>query len=562
MPKQWVFIILSLSTALWSFAGRGTALAQDDLEGGFEFPNPAFWTEQCLFLGGEELYEEALSACERAIALQPEAENREVWQARSYSLFQLERYGEAVVSYNRLLRLTPRDSLAWTNQCVALYRLERYEDAIASCEQALLANGNWGIGSPALAWYHRGRTLQASGSEQETVEEALIFFQRALESYDRALELDPDEGLIVAGRCEVLSVLVDGGRVEEGCDLEEAIASYEIAAANAPNDVDLWKNQALALERLGRDEKALVSYARALAIRPEYSLVLAQQCAVLNRLGNYEEALTACEGALAGDGEWGDRNPAFAWSQSSRAHVGLEQYEEALAAAERAVTIAPNFSEAWNNRGVSLWHLNRFEEALAATQRAVAIAPDYAIALFNTGRSLSSLDRYDEAMEFYNRAIAAYDVRPPQPLSCQELRSDIADIRSPVRKICASLWNHKGVAHIQLQEYSEAKQGLQIATELDPDFFEAWYNLGIALVSLNENEAALEVYRQADRLRPNRIDILMVRGTLLEKLERYEDAIAIYDVILSLDPQYIPARQNRARAIAILLERQLNPSSQ
>jgi tetratricopeptide (TPR) repeat protein len=562
MPKKWVFIVLSLSTVLSSFAGRGVVLAQGDAEGGFEYPNPAFWTEQCLFLGGEELYEEALGACERAISLNPGAENRSVWQARSYSLFQLERYAEAVVSYNHLLRLTPKDSLAWTNQCVALYRLQRYESAIASCEQALSMNGNWGIGSPALAWYHRGRTLQALGSQQGTVEEALTFFGWALESYDRALELAPDEGLIAAGRCEVLSALVDAGRAQEGCDLEEAIASYEIAAASTPNDVDLWKNQGIALERLGRDEKALVSYTRALTIRPEYSLVLVQQCAVLNRLGQYEDAQKACEAALGGDGVWGDRNPAFAWSQIARAHIGLEEYEAALAAAERAVAIAPNLPEAWNNQGVSLWHLNRWEAALTATQRAVALAPDYAIALLNTGRILSSLERYEEAIAFYDRAIAAYDVRPPQPLSCQKLRGDVPDIRSSVREICASFWNHKGVAHLRLKEYQEAREALQIATEINPDFFEAWYNQGIALVSLNENEAALEVYRQADQLRPNQIDILMARGTILEKLERYEDAIAIYNAILSLNPQFIPARQNRARTLEIWLNQQLNPRPQ
>ncbi|MBD2576486.1 tetratricopeptide repeat protein [Oscillatoria sp. FACHB-1406] len=553
MGKRWILIVISLSSVFWGGAVR----AQENGGEEFKYPNPAFWAEQCLFLGGQKLYAEALKACERAIALAPEEENRELWQARSYSLFQLERYAEAVVSYNQFLRLSPEDSLAWTNQCIALYRLERYDSAIASCQQALSTNGNWGIGSPVLAWYHRGRTLQALGGQQPTQEGALNYYQQAVESYDRALELAPNDSLAAAGRCELLSVLEAGG----GCNIETAIAAYETAAARSPQDVDLWKNQAIALERLGRDEKALESYMRALAIRPTYSLLLVQQCAVLNRLGQYQEALKACEAAIAGDGVWGDRNPAYAWSQNSRAQIGLGQYEAALAAAERATTIDPNYSEGWNNRGVSLWYLNRLEEALAVTERAIALVPDSAIALFNRGRILSSLQRYADAIASYDSAIAAYDVRPTDPLSCQNLKPDVKDIRQDAREMCASLWNQKGVAHLRLKEYPLAKTSLQMAAAILPDFFEAWYNLGIALASANENEAALEAYARADRLRPNQLDILLARGAILEKLERYEDAIALYDAILAIAPQSTAARQGRARVSEIWLQRKLKPPS-
>jgi tetratricopeptide (TPR) repeat protein len=54
--------------------------------------------------------------------------------------------------------------------------LGKYDEAIASQEKALRVNGNWGNGTPANAWYHRGLAQRKLG-ENET---ALASFERAL----------------------------------------------------------------------------------------------------------------------------------------------------------------------------------------------------------------------------------------------------------------------------------------------------------------------------------------------------------------------------------------------
>jgi len=48
---------------------------------------------------------------------------------------------------------------------------------------------------------------------------------------------------------------------------------------------------------------------------------------------------------------------------------------EALQAYERTVQLAPDFPDAWNNRGVLLRKLDRREEALECFARALQIDP-------------------------------------------------------------------------------------------------------------------------------------------------------------------------------------------
>lgn len=50
-------------------------------------------------------------------------------------------------------------------------------------------------------------------------------------------------------------------------------------------------------------------------------------------------------------------------------------YEEALVFFERATTIAPDWAEAWHNRGNALMYLARYEEALSSFDKALRLEP-------------------------------------------------------------------------------------------------------------------------------------------------------------------------------------------
>ncbi|MBD2066451.1 tetratricopeptide repeat protein [Leptolyngbya sp. FACHB-671] len=530
----------------------------------FEVEDIEFWTDQCQVLAQQQSYADAITACEQAIALEPREDNLELWSARSEALFQLQRFPEAIASYNRVLMVAPNNSFALAQQCAAYRQLGQYEMAIDACEQALSLNGDWGTESPTSAWYQRGLAQRTLGQLPE-----------ALTSFDRAQQINPENTLVLAERCSLLIELQQTTNIQSSasdrCNSATAIRLYESVLAANPTNVDAWLQQGITLEQLGQYERALTSYNRVVAINPDASVALAHQCAMLNQVRQYQAALTACENALQGDGIWQETSPAFVWSQQSRALIGLEQYEAAIAAAERAIALDASNGEAWDHKAISLWQLNRYLDAKTASQQAITTNPHSAQSWFNRGRILSSLSDDQEAVQAYCQAVIL--TGPQNNTRPEHNTPDDANPESRIQQQCRSIWNcstekqstincqiitgidssdnvfrasiraNLAAAFLNTNQNSSALTSAQSATEFDPESFAGWYNQGLALFRLSEYCEAITTYENANRLSPNNIYVLTAMGAALAGEGRTEEAIAAFQSALNLSPDF-PAASN------------------
>lgn len=441
--RWWRTAFACAAAFLWLLVKSNGAIAQSNSsDSSLELEDFDFWAEQCQMLAQNRQYEEALAACEQAIALNDDIdETLEEWSTRGAVLVYLGRYEDALVSFDRVLEEQPDYSLVMTFQCMAQYNLGRFEEAVDTCEAALLTDGNWGQRSPASAWYYRGLSLQQMG-----------FLETALESFERAVRLgssnlaegesgpDPTDGdqevanpqpgpvvnppntveepLAQAEWCHTLHLLGQGrddlvSPSWELCGLDEAIALYEQALLADPQDSVLWRQQGFALEQRGAYERALEAYNQALVLIPDHAQTLARQCGVLNQLERYEAALVACEAALQTVQSRDAHGMAYRLNQHSVALLGLERYEEALAAAERAIAILPDYGPAHNSKAVGLWRIDQNFAANQTIQTALQLYAgreeqfedtfyrpnsdpwplfyrDYGLAWFNYGRILAS----------------------------------------------------------------------------------------------------------------------------------------------------------------------------
>ncbi len=93
------------------------------------------------------------------------------------------------------------------------------------------------------------------------------------------------------------------------------------------------------------------------------------------------------------------------WRERGRLLAAGEEYEEAVAAYDKAVEFKPDDHEAWYNRGNALDDLGRNEEAIASYDKAVEFKPDYHQAWNNRGIALGNLGRYEEAIASYDKAV-------------------------------------------------------------------------------------------------------------------------------------------------------------
>jgi Tfp pilus assembly protein PilF len=83
----------------------------------------------------------------------------------------------------------------------------------------------------------------------------------------------------------------------------------------------------------------------------------------------------------------------------------LRRFEEALAAYDDGLSLAPDDAELHNGRGVALLELRRPMEARDEFVRALAADPDCLDALGNLGNALFKLNRPEEAIAAYDRAL-------------------------------------------------------------------------------------------------------------------------------------------------------------
>ncbi len=204
--------------------------------------------------------------------------------------------------------------------------------------------------STAEAFKNQGNAHKAAGE-----------LDKALESYRRALELDPDYGPAIYNLGVVLQEL---GRFGEAEPFFRRCRSLD------PGDRD-------AVYRLG--------------------LVVAEQ-------RRYAEAAEAFRDALGLD----PQNPAL-WLFLAKAQKELHQYEEAVESAARALAIQPGFAEAQNLLGMLFQDVGRLDEAIERYRAAVATAPDNAAYVNNLGCALGRAGALDEAVAQLQRAL---DLQP------------------------------------------------------------------------------------------------------------------------------------------------------
>ena len=125
----------------------------------------------------------------------------------------------------------------------------------------------------------RGNLLRALGRNAE-----------ALESYDRALAVAPNEVSALIGRADVLVALKRP---------DDALASLDQALSIDPSDAGALSNRGFLLQSLNRHDEALASLDRALQIDPNHAGALFNRGSVLSEFGRYGEALTSYDRAVA-----------------------------------------------------------------------------------------------------------------------------------------------------------------------------------------------------------------------------------------------------------------------
>jgi tetratricopeptide (TPR) repeat protein len=116
---------------------------------------------------------------------------------------------------------------------------------------------------------------------------------------------------------------------------------------------------------------------------------------------NYSQAVLAFDHAITLEPDYFE-----AWNAKADALNRAGNYTEALSVSDQVITLEPDYVKGWINRGFILYNLGRYNEELKSYQTAVAIDPSSPDGWFNIGYSLAGMKRYDEAIAAFDKVQA------------------------------------------------------------------------------------------------------------------------------------------------------------
>ena len=233
--------------------------------------------------------------------------------------------------------------------------------------------------------------------------------------------------------------------------------------------------------------------------------------------------------------------------------IAMGRLEDAIASADRAIALRPDYAQAARNRGAALCALERFGEAVEAYDRAIALKPDFADAYADRALALAGLDRLDEALASADRAVAldpqlaaGYANRARVLVAGKRMAEALAayDQAIELRPDVPHLHDDRAHVQFELERYPDALASTNRAIALRPDFAQAYANRALVLGKLRRFEDALADCDRAIALKPGFVEALVSRGDFLSQLDRPEEAIRSFEAAIALDPGHVNANAN------------------
>ena len=422
--------------------------------------------------------------------------------------------------------------------------------------------------------------LQAkgAGTSDQLVEQGLKYYEKgdfpnAGRYYKQAIHLDPGNAL---------AFLYLGVLANEANQPELAVSMLEQAISLSPDLAPAYQNLGIALDKLGRNDEAAKFFKRAASLAPDSGdqtpKVLEKKSAPLktkttakpppqppgtDSLPN-DQLQTVIQLYQTGNMAGTEQKCREMLKQFPDSYMLLNilgaavqaqgRVEEAIQCFDRMLSLNPDFSEGYYNRGVAFSETGQRQAAAEDYSRAVALNPDFYNAHLNLGLTLDRLGRCDEAIQSFDQAIAlepdnahGYNNRAFSLMNASRLDAALKDCETAIAMDTnlPEIHNIRGLIYDKIGKHQRAVNCFKQALQLKPGAVQFQVNLAKSLNELEKYEQALTHCNQAVDTHPNSPDAFYNRGIALQGLMRLEEAVESYDRAIELSPKASDAFCNR-----------------
>ncbi|MEA3196479.1 MAG: protein O-GlcNAc transferase [Gammaproteobacteria bacterium] len=308
---------------------------------------------------------------------------------------------------------------------------------------------------------------------------------------------------------------VDANEVQRGVKSINGGGEIERHGIDLTPDMDLLET-ATEHHRAGKFVEARRLYRQVLDRAPAHALALFRSGLLELQDGHPAAALALVEQATAAVAD--EPRYQFVLGQALQA---LRRWDKAIAAYDAALSLQPDFLDAWNNLGICRQRCRQMPQAATAYRRALALEPGNGGVMANLGTVLREMGEFAAAAQLLR---AAAELEPA--------------VVSHAVNLGIVFWNQGN--------YSEAERILNQALARDPSDADAAFNLGNSLHGLGRSREAIARYRQAIDLFPEHADAFINLGNVHTEIGEFTEGMAAYDAALRVRPDSVVALNNAA----------------
>lgn len=413
------------------------------------------------FNGGVKDYNKAIRDAEN---------NPDLYLGRGKCYMKMGKTKQAINDFTQSIQLYPDYLAAYVNRAAVYKQEQDYPLAIADL-------------SMALSLDRKNIELHVERSE---VNQLAGNLDAAISDYSQAIEIDSLYGKLYLER---------GLIYRKKSDTDQAIQDFSRAVKVTPELADAWYQRGLC--RIEQDDipKAASDFAQARNHGLDLSSI--QQIRQI-ATGHYNVGKT--------------------YSHNNEVDAAIEAYT-------KAVTITPDYTEAWYGRGECY---DKQKDPVAANKdytEAVRHNPDYYMAFYKKGVNLISLGEYSRAANELETAV--------------KIKNDFFDG-----------FNALGHAYRLQDLHQEALKAYTRSLNLNDEQPEAWFYSGLMKANLNNHSGAIENYSEALKLRKQYPEAAYYRGLSYVKVRDDRKAITDFTDAINNKAGYAEAFYERGKAFS------------
>jgi len=219
-----------------------------------------------------------------------------------------------------------------------------------------------------------------------------------------------------------------------------------------------------------------------------------------------------------------NQEPPQANIQSIVALYSNHQIQEALVDIEALIKDFPNSPLLYNIRASCYKANAQMDASIKDYEKAITLKPDYAEAYYNLGVTLRELGQIDAALKSYEKALAIKHEYP-------------------------GAHNNLGTILLDLGSLDSAVDHFEWAVAFKPDYAEAHNNLGVALQNLGLMDKAVKSYEKATTFKPDYIGAHNNLGNIFKELKQLDAAVKSYEKVIAIKPDYPEVHINLANTL-------------